>query len=386
MAEPSSISGLHGHVKPDIVHLKPARDVKVGVKVGVKTEGKLDGVPDIDSSVEHRARSMDHDAGPREIAALEPEDRESGARLTNQPRPEPEASVRSKGEAKTASPRESAISPAPLIHRHADVSITTFTASIAATGYGQYQPVSVEEALSGTVPAISRHPRKVPDFWWSCLPTTAGSFAVTVVLITPEKAQDGPTLPPYRPFCILTKRELPLPQRGEFPIYHDGVKMRVVLRSAQPIQLSHEKLQLVHKASLKVIRQSVSHPLTSNVADTPYLILPLTVQASSDLDDALLRQGRYGEGTHRHPLNVTGHIAWSEVSNYGGNVKPPLFDIDSPHRLEDQARDAYVTCPAGEFSRRYKIKAVRTDLHPLSTPNDIQIQVSSCKLYFVPSH
>jgi hypothetical protein len=45
-----------------------------------------------------------------------------------------------------------------------------------------------------------------------------------------------------------------------------------------------------------------------------------------------------------------------------------------------------VTCPTGEFSRRYKIKAVRTDLHPLSTPNDIQVQVSSFKLYFVPSH
>jgi hypothetical protein len=249
------------------------------------------------------------------------------------------------------------------------------TASIAATGYGPFQPVSVEQARSGTPPATSLHPRKVPDFWWSCLPTTSGPFAVTVVQITPESAKDGPKVPPYRPFCILTKRQIPLPQNGQFPIYHDGVKMRVALQCAQPIQISTEKLELAHKASLKLIRQSVSHPLTSNIADTPYLILPLTLGAVAALEDSWVAPGARGEWPHRHALDVAGHIPWAEVTDYAGEPRAPLFEIDDPDRLDEQARDAYVTYPRSEFSRRYKVKAVRRDLSPLSMPDDIQVSL-----------
>ncbi len=225
-------------------------------------------------------------------------------------------------------------------------------------GYGDKHPVSVAEAGTLLPPTRSRHPQKFPDFWWSCLPTKAGTFAVTVVQIQ-RRGASTLGVSSYRPFCILTSRRLPLPQVHEFPIYENGCQLWVHFKTASSMQLTPEELQAAHIFTLRLERMVLNHALIQNVADCPYLFVPLKTDAvvmtdSTDIPD------------------VRSQISWQEIYSQRETPLSTPFDLADLDTLREQCKDAFVSTPDGEFSRRYRIICLRTDLNPLSTPNNIQ--------------
>lgn len=219
-------------------------------------------------------------------------------------------------------------------------------------------PVSVDEAATLLPPTRSRHPQKLPDFWWSCLPTEAGMFAATIMqIVSPDPGAMGES--PFRPFCILTTRRLPLPQGDEFPIYDNGDQLCVRFKTASTIQLTPEKLQAAHIFTLRLQRMMLNHALIQNISDCPYFIVPLIGEAIFDRSSGC-------------PPNIESQISWQEINS---QLEIPLssqFNLTDLGTLREQCRDAFVSTPDGEFSRRYRIVCLRTDLNPLSTPEDIQ--------------
>ena len=198
---------------------------------------------------------------------------------------------------------------------------------------------------------------KKPDFWRNTLSTPVASWYPTAIMTT----RHTDALRPYAPMTILARR--PLPELHSFKIFISGVSADVRFRACAETQLTGKQVQDLYLYTIRICRAVANKPFSCSYESMAYLFAPLTLS---------------WEDTTQDPWNlpdILDYIPWDVVSTAAQSwvTELPADDIDQLTRVLE---DAIIQDRTVEFTRRYDIIKLRTDLNPLSTPFDSP--VSSC--------
>ena len=196
-------------------------------------------------------------------------------------------------------------------------------------------------------------------FWSTCEPFTTDNAYVTlftVLLASPNDAKN-----PFRPMAFLTTRpldifdntrekdiDISMPKVGSEEINVDAV-IRLKPAGRLPI-IDQAGLENAVKFTEQLVRSHVHKDVHLHLPNAKWLLLTLRPDFDLRPDAA----------------NVVsnGDVAWDEVARGAGPFCTP-FPSFQPKDLEAATRDALVTTHV-EFTRRYTVRAVRTDLSPSS--------------------
>ena len=197
------------------------------------------------------------------------------------------------------------------------------------------------------------YPRKEPEFW-----TSVGSAAVTSLfstVISPSPAAVERSV--YSSLAILTRQ--PLPELiGSVKLFDATVPITVVLERAAPLQLNEGQLQDLYRYTLRMFRTITNKPYESPMEGMLYFIVPLTETWKT-----------CSETTPRDPFSfpsIADYIPWDLVALAGRYYAIPLTITPLDQEMQDVViQDRWV-----EFTRRYRVVRIRSDLTPLSKPVD----------------
>jgi len=149
--------------------------------------------------------------------------------------------------------------------------------------------------------------------------------------------------------CFL---DLTLPSVG---IAQQEVKASVRLVKGNKMKTWDEgKLDKVMAYNLRLVRAHINKPAEGTLETTEWLVAPMQRGYS-------VKEGRLNVKRH--------HIAWNEIEAGLGPIWSS-FSFNDPAKLAEEVKDA-MTTPRYEFSRRFYITNIRSDLTPFSpNPND----------------
>lgn len=216
-----------------------------------------------------------------------------------------------------------------------------------------------EEGLSislskGKNPGTRCYPRRKPDFWTNTATLHDGYLYPTI--ISTDRQEDPPQT--YNPILILTR--LPLPPIASFKLFFGGVPSNVHFQPGARFQVGEEQLQMLHKYTVRLCRVLTNKPFICKPEDMAYYIAPLS---STWTPDANKHSEKWGLE------DVEDHIPWDLVSFAAENWVVPL-KRESLVSLSEDIHDAVIQDRWVEFTRRYNAITIRSDLNPLSKPED----------------
>ncbi|EIW82390.1 ribonuclease III [Coniophora puteana RWD-64-598 SS2] len=184
--------------------------------------------------------------------------------------------------------------------------------------------------------------RKKPSLW-DRLTRQRSPRMYSVVLFVED--------PSYRPLLLVTS--LPFPSMDDIIIYLDGVPVSVTVQCGPSLELGEDELSQLHSFTVRLCRSMSNKPISCGLDQAPYFFAPV--------GDHTLSAGKV-------ELRGPGYVAWDIVEAACGEALVPLHpsDLRSQHDLEGVVvQDRWV-----EFTRRYYVESVRTDLKPKSKPDD----------------
>ena len=205
------------------------------------------------------------------------------------------------------------------------------------------------------------YPRRKPDFWANTTGIMQGCLYPTI--ISTERQSDSPHL--YQPLLLLTR--LPLPSIESFKLFFSGVPSNVHFRPGAPFQVGEERLQLLHKFTMRLCRAIINKPFVCRLEALAYFIAPLGSTQGLDLGST---------GVRWELPNVEEHIPWHLISLAVTDWVVPL-KRESLESLTADIQDAVIQDRWVEFTRRYVAVTIRPDLDPLSKPADSPVSSSS---------
>ncbi|EPQ59279.1 hypothetical protein GLOTRDRAFT_136195 [Gloeophyllum trabeum ATCC 11539] len=195
-----------------------------------------------------------------------------------------------------------------------------------------------------------RYPRKSPDFWANCRSVGWSRVFPTIIWV-----DDGNT-PTHGHIVLLTR--LPLPPLSSTKVFYTGVPATVYFTRAASFTMDGPKLQQVYHYTTRLCRGIMNKSLDCPLENMPYLLLPLN--------------GAWKHGPKDHnseASDIQKYIPWDLVYHAAQNFVTP-FRYESIGAVEEDVKDAVVQDRWVEFTRRYEVEKVRTDLSPLSKPVD----------------
>lgn len=212
------------------------------------------------------------------------------------------------------------------------------------------------QLIKGKTAGTRCYARKRPAFWKNSLlmgfdgklfPTV---FDLDLSHITSDK---------HRTMCILSRH--PLPPTEPFRIYHSGFSTEVELRRCDPLEISVETLNELHRFTVRVFRAVAGKALDNSLEKTPYFVAPMkpgwVLPAQPEPSPS---------ATFWRP-SVADGIAWDEVTAGASHWFRPL-KRSSIEELEADLEDAIIQDRKQEFAKKFDAIQVRSDLSPKSKP------------------
>jgi len=207
-----------------------------------------------------------------------------------------------------------------------------------------------KDELPDIKPAGTRpYTRRQPSFWGNAPSLLPDTLYPTIVLV------GGSSVEPqaYGPLIILTR--IPLPDLPSFKIYSSGVSLPITFQKALPMELHGTRLEDAHIFTTRLCRAVMNKALVCPLEKMAYFFLPLPITwkpLDADLTIA----------------DITDVVPWETVAAAKNWAVP--IKIGTPEEVEADLYDAVVQDRWIEFTRRFKVAAVRRDLNPLSKPVD----------------
>lgn len=211
--------------------------------------------------------------------------------------------------------------------------------SIAA-GVAQLQPTLDSAHASGDV---SRDPMVLSARLYPTVVTVASS--------------DGER---WAPVVILTR--LPLPAMGGFNLFLSGVPVPIRTHQGAPFAASEDRLQSLRRYTVRVCRTLTNKRFVCAQESMAYFLAPL---------NTIWEEPESGSGKL---VPVEEYISWEKVEFATETFAVPL---DLANLTEDM-QDAVIQDKTLEFTRRYYVIQVRTDMNPLTQPAPGSVRIVSC--------
>jgi endoribonuclease Dicer len=161
----------------------------------------------------------------------------------------------------------------------------------------------------------------------------------------------------YAPMAVLTR--MPLPPFAPINVFESGVARKVNVFSAVSVDVDDEKLSALHRYTLRIIRAIMNKPYACSLEKMCYFLAPLPVSWSDP---------NAGVGEFYLP-DITDQIRWDLVYAAADKAMAPLNSQDN-QTLAAEMEDAVIQDRWVEFTRRYYAVTLRTDLSPMSKPDD----------------
>lgn len=199
------------------------------------------------------------------------------------------------------------------------------------------------------------YPRKQPDFWDNAASAPHTSLYPTI--ISTDHLDDAAQ--PHAPIVILTRQ--PLPDIASFKIFLSSVPAIVHFRKGAAFEVSETQLQTIYLYTLRICRAIGNKPFTCSLPDVLYFFAPLHLG---------------WEDSGAQLPNIVDSIPWDLLTLAAENWALPL-KRGNPEELAEQIRDAVIQDRQVEFTRRYDVVKLRTDLTPLSKPLDSSVSGNS---------
>lgn len=216
-----------------------------------------------------------------------------------------------------------------------------------------------------TAPGTRAYPRNQPIFWNKALTGTPDVLYPTVVCVAETLEKTGA----FAPMVILTRQ--PLPNLQSFRLFFSGIPVHATFHKALPIEVDEERLKLIHDFTVRLCRTILNKALVCPVESMVYFFLPLPRLWKPPTHDPL------------HVPDIDAQIPWDLVKLSAAQFAVPI-KFGTPEELEEDMSDAIIQDRWIEFTRRYRIVAIRRDLTPLSKPADSPVSVLTLSLKLRP--
>ncbi|KAJ7601032.1 hypothetical protein C8J56DRAFT_24327 [Mycena floridula] len=205
--------------------------------------------------------------------------------------------------------------------------------------------------LSDKFPGARCYTKAIPQFWNHC---GSGTSAPGILYPTVISALFGTASARYAPIVILTRK--PLPRLPSFKLFFTGVPSPVSFTQAEPFEVDGNRFNELSGYTLRICRAIANKPFTCSAFEMQYLIAPLPADWSPPKDDIPL-------------VNVVDSIPWDLVSLACQKWAVPL-KFGSAAQVRKDVKDAVIQDRWTEFTRRFIVTRVRSDLTPNSKPKD----------------
>ncbi|KAF8627233.1 hypothetical protein AX15_004470 [Amanita polypyramis BW_CC] len=195
-----------------------------------------------------------------------------------------------------------------------------------------------------------RYHRQVPQFW-SIGPTTSQVLYPTIVAF--DHAADSRK--PYAPMLILTRH--PLPTFESYHSFFKGVPVTTHLLNAAPVEVDTDQLRHLGLFTLRICRLIMNRPFVCTLDDMLYFFAPL--RSDCIPADEMLSTP-----------SIFRCVSWDVITQCITTFCLPIM-TDSSDSIEQDIQDAVIQDRWTEFTRRYEVVKLRSDLTPHSPiPND----------------
>ncbi|KAE9410383.1 hypothetical protein BT96DRAFT_961824 [Gymnopus androsaceus JB14] len=224
----------------------------------------------------------------------------------------------------------------------------------------------IDNKLSGT----RAYDRKSPSFWSNNVSTSVSPLTrLYPIVISVESGTKS--IPPHGPLLLLTRQ--PLPMFPSFRVFFAGLPSRVSLTRAEPFVVDEHQLQDIHMYTNQVLRGILNKPHSAPLDEVLVFYAPLDNLWSLK-----------AEWISSLP-NVQSHISWSLIASLVNGWIVPL-KYDSVEALTKDTEDALIQDRWSQFTRRYDVVKIRSDLNPLNKPLDPELMdyenlVEVCKAH-----
>ncbi|KAF8897452.1 hypothetical protein BD779DRAFT_1608060 [Infundibulicybe gibba] len=184
-------------------------------------------------------------------------------------------------------------------------------------------------------------------FWDNTLSAPNNILYPTVIFTHHQTAR----LQNYGPIVLLTR--LALPEFAPFKIFFAGISANIQFRKGQPFEIDQARLDDIHQYTVRLCRVVANKPFQCP-SNMPYFFAPLSIQLGSlnSLSDG---------------IPIADSIPWNLVKLAATEWALPL---KTGAGLRDDLEDALILDRWTEFTRRYEVVTLRTDLTPQSKPED----------------
>lgn len=195
------------------------------------------------------------------------------------------------------------------------------------------------------------YPRMQPSFWENSSLKNPTVLYPTVIYVA--KTVAGAEA--FAPLVLLTKE--PLPDLRTFRLFFSNIAIHIQFHKAGPMHVSEACFEEIYGFTMRVHRGTLNKAVVCTLEEMPYFFLPLPFDWQPPNDGGL------------EDVDLTGTIPWNIVSLAAQHWAVPI-KRSSPEELKADLQDAIIQDRWIEFTRRYKVVAVREDLTPLSKPAD----------------
>jgi endoribonuclease Dicer len=175
--------------------------------------------------------------------------------------------------------------------------------------------------------------------------------------------------PPHAPILLLTRQ--PLPAFPSFKLFYSGTPVTVQTYRGATLSIDDAKLLSLHMYTLRLCRAVANKPFSCPFEDTPYFLAPLSSSWTAPHNI-----GRW------QLSDVADHIPWALVTRGALSWSMPLKYGRAEDVTED-IEDAVIQDRSTELTRRYDVLRVRSDLSPLSRPEDSPVGCRNKELIVV---
>ncbi|KAF7966789.1 hypothetical protein HWV62_36991 [Athelia sp. TMB] len=200
------------------------------------------------------------------------------------------------------------------------------------------------------------HPRKKAEFWRFNTKSSGDKLVLYPIILSVSNTVDISR--PHGPMLILTWQ--PFPTLGSFKVFFSGIPATVNITRGAPFDVTEEQLEDLRGYTVRICRSIMNKSFTCEMEKMQYFFAPVSINWK------VQKSNQYKQW--RSP-DVYEHIPWDLVSLAARNWAVPLT-LRNTRVLTKGTEDAVIQDRWVEFTRRYDVVRIRSDMTPLSKPGE----------------
>jgi len=201
------------------------------------------------------------------------------------------------------------------------------------------------------------YPRQQPNFWSNIRKSLPLKLYPLVFYVDGNVDKDDP----FGPIVILTPE--PLPDVHQIRLFTSGMAISVRSQRAAPLVVDEERLKEIQAFSIRLCRAIMNKALVNQLEDMAYFLLPMP------------KAWRPPTNLGLQVPDISDVVPWDVVS-LAAKQWAIAIKGESAAAIQSDLEDAIIQDRWIEFTRRYKVVKVRTDLTPMSKPVDSPVSLS----------